>query len=124
MPYTMGARTSVTNSSEEIDMTPTTYRPAGAAIHVAVAECSLGALLVAASERGVCAIFLGDNARAVERELRDRFPGATLVAGDAAFERLVNQVVALVETPGLGLELPLDARGTEFQRRVWRALRE
>jgi AraC family transcriptional regulator of adaptative response/methylated-DNA-[protein]-cysteine methyltransferase len=111
-------------SSEETEMTPTTYRPAGAAIRFAVAACSLGALLVAASERGVCAIFLGDDADTVERELRERFPGATLVAGDAAFERLVARVVALVEAPGLGLDLPLDARGTAFQRRVWQALRE
>jgi AraC family transcriptional regulator of adaptative response/methylated-DNA-[protein]-cysteine methyltransferase len=89
-----------------------------------VADCSLGAILVAESERGVCAILLGDDAEALLRELQDRFPRANLVGGDAAFEARVAQVVGFVEAPRLGLALPLDVRGTAFQQRVWQALRE
>ncbi len=76
------------------------------------------------SERGVCAILLGDDPDALARELQDRFPRATLIGGDAEFETLVAKVVGFVEAPGLGLDLPLDVRGTAFQQRVWQALRE
>jgi AraC family transcriptional regulator of adaptative response/methylated-DNA-[protein]-cysteine methyltransferase len=109
-----------------LGMTPTTYRAGGAEteIRFAVGECSLGAILVAASTRGVCAILIGDDPDALARELQDRFPTAALVGGDAAFERLVAQVVGLVEAPARGLDLPLDVRGTAFQQRVWQALRD
>jgi AraC family transcriptional regulator, regulatory protein of adaptative response / methylated-DNA-[protein]-cysteine methyltransferase len=111
---------------EELEMTPTTYHPGGMAspIRFAVAGCTLGSILVAASERGVCAILLGDAADALERDLRQRFPGATLIVGDAEFERMVSEVVTFVEAPRAGLDLPLDLRGTAFQRRVWQALRQ
>jgi AraC family transcriptional regulator of adaptative response/methylated-DNA-[protein]-cysteine methyltransferase len=89
-----------------------------------VGQCSLGSILVAATERGVCAITLGDDPDALVRDLQDRFPSATLTGGDAAFERWVATVVGFVEAPRLGLDLPLDVRGTAFQQRVWRALRE
>jgi AraC family transcriptional regulator of adaptative response/methylated-DNA-[protein]-cysteine methyltransferase len=107
-------------------MTPTRYRAGGAntAIHFAIGESSLGAILVAASTRGICAILLGDDADALARDLQDRFPRASLVGGDAGFEQWVAAVVGLVETPKLGLDLPLDVRGTAFQLRVWQALRE
>ena len=109
-----------------LGMTPTRFRAGGAAteIRFAVGECTLGAILVAASERGVCAILIGDDPDALARELQDRFPSAALVGGDPAFEQLVAQVVGLVEAPALGLDLPLDVRGTAFQQRVWKALRE
>ena len=94
-----------------------------AEIRFAVGECALGSVLVAGSDRGVCAILLGDDADALRRELRDRFPRARLTGGDAAFEGRVVEVVRFVETPGRGLDLPLDLRGTAFQRRVWQALR-
>ena len=58
------------------------------------------------------------------RDLQDRFPRAQLIGGDAEFEGLVARVVGLIEAPGLGLDLPLDVRGTAFQQRVWQALRE
>jgi AraC family transcriptional regulator of adaptative response/methylated-DNA-[protein]-cysteine methyltransferase len=90
----------------------------------AIGECSLGSILVAASERGVCAIFMGDDPGKLARDLQDRFPRALLLGGDAEFERLVARVVGFVEAPQLGLDLPLDVRGTAFQQRVWRALRE
>ena len=108
-----------------LGMTPSAYRAGGARaqIRFAIGECALGAILVAQSERGVCAILLGDDADALARDLQDRFPNAELVGGDAAFERLVAQVVGFVEAPRIGLELPLDIRGTAFQQRVWQALR-
>jgi AraC family transcriptional regulator, regulatory protein of adaptative response / methylated-DNA-[protein]-cysteine methyltransferase len=113
-------------SERMLGMTPTEYRAGGAnaEIHFAVGECSLGSILVARSERGVCAILLGDDPDALARELQDRFPRATLIGGDAAFEDVVAKVVGLIEAPRLGFDLPLDVRGTAFQQRVWRALRE
>ena len=113
-------------SERMLGMTPTEYRAGGAnaAIHFAVGECSLGSILVARSERGVCAIYLGDDPDALTRDLQDRFPRATLIGGDADFEDVVAKVVGLVEAPRLGLDLPLDVRGTAFQQRVWSALRE
>jgi AraC family transcriptional regulator of adaptative response/methylated-DNA-[protein]-cysteine methyltransferase len=112
-------------SSEMLGMTPTRFRAGGdgTVIRFAVGECSLGSILVAATERGVCAIQLGDEPEALVRDLQDRFPRATLVGADKDFEKLVARVVAFVEAPGLGLDLPLDVRGTAFQQRVWRALR-
>jgi AraC family transcriptional regulator of adaptative response/methylated-DNA-[protein]-cysteine methyltransferase len=89
-----------------------------------VGECSLGSILVAQSEIGVCAILLGDDPEALVRDLQDRFPRATLIGGDAEFEQLVSRVVGFIEAPGLGLDLPLDVRGTAFQQRVWQALQE
>jgi len=107
-------------------MTPTDFRAGGdgAAIRFAVGECSLGSILVAATERGVCSILLGDDPDALARDLQDRFPKARLIGGDRDFERLVAKVVGFVETPARGLDLPLDVRGTAFQQRVWQALRE
>jgi len=107
-------------------MTPTTYRAGGvnADIRFAIGECTLGSILVARSELGVCAILLGDDPDALARDLQDRFPHATLIGGDAEFERLVAQVVGFVEAPAHGLDLPLDVQGTAFQQRVWQALRE
>ncbi|HLA29111.1 MAG TPA: bifunctional DNA-binding transcriptional regulator/O6-methylguanine-DNA methyltransferase Ada [Syntrophales bacterium] len=113
-------------SNQVLGMTPTNYRAGGThtEIRFAVGECSLGSILVAASERGVCAIFLGDDPDKLTRNLQDRFPKANLVGGDADFEQLVSKVVGFVEAPRLGLDLPLDVRGTAFQQRVWQALRE
>jgi AraC family transcriptional regulator of adaptative response/methylated-DNA-[protein]-cysteine methyltransferase len=107
-------------------MTPGKFRAggAGATIRFAVGECSLGSILVAASEKGICAILLGDDAEALTRDLQDRFPRARLIGGDAQFERWMAQVVGFVEAPRLGVDLPLDIRGTAFQQRVWRALTE
>ncbi len=112
-------------SGEMLGMTPTDYRSGGinAEIRFAVGECSLGSILVAKSEKGVCAILLGDDPNALLRDLQDRFPQARLIGGDAGFEELVAKVVGLIEAPGIGHDLPLDVRGTAFQQRVWRALR-
>jgi AraC family transcriptional regulator of adaptative response/methylated-DNA-[protein]-cysteine methyltransferase len=95
----------------------------GARIRFAVGQASLGAVLVAATDKGVCAILLGDDPDALVRDLQDRFPRAELVGGEAEFERRVAQVVGLVEAPGHAVDLPLDIQGTAFQQKVWAALR-
>lgn len=102
------------------------YRAGGVNAHIrfAVGQCSLGAILVAQSQRGICAILLGDDPDALLQDLQDRFPKALLIGGDEAFEKLVAQVVGFIEAPALGLGLPLDVQGTVFQERVWQALRE
>ena len=113
-------------SSQFLGMRPTDYRAGGidTEIRFAVGQCSLGSILVAQSAKGVCAILLGDDADVLVRNLQDRFPQAILVGGDTAFEQTVAKVIGFVEKPGLGLDLPLDVRGTAFQQRVWAALRQ
>jgi AraC family transcriptional regulator of adaptative response/methylated-DNA-[protein]-cysteine methyltransferase len=97
---------------------------AGEVIRFATGACWLGTILVAATEKGLCAILLGDDPDALVADLRERFPEARLIAGDAAFAPLMSKVIGLIEAPTRGLDLPLDLRGTEFQRRVWQALRQ
>jgi AraC family transcriptional regulator of adaptative response/methylated-DNA-[protein]-cysteine methyltransferase len=110
---------------ETLPMEPAGYQGrVTAEIQFAVGECSLGSVLVGGSDRGICAILLGDDPDALGRELQDRFPRARLIGGDAAFERLVAKVAGFIEAPRRGLDLPLDLRGTAFQRRVWQALRK
>ena len=106
-------------------MTPTAYRDGGAGmtIRFALGACSLGSILVAATEKGVCTISIGDDPDVLARELQDRFAKAEIVGADAAFEATVAQVVGFVERPGQALDLPLDISGTAFQQRVWEALR-
>lgn len=105
-------------------MAPAAYRDGapGEEIRFAVGQSSLGAILVAASANGVCAILMGDDPDALVRDLQDRFPRARLIGGDGDFDSIVAKAVGLVEAPGLGCDLPLDVRGTAFQQRVWQAL--
>ncbi len=114
------------NSSEMLGMTPTKFRGGadGVSIRFAVGECSLGSILVAATDKGICSILLGDDPDKLVRGLQDRFSKAELVGGDKEFEKWVAQVVGFVEAPAQGLRLPLDMRGTAFQQRVWKALRD
>jgi AraC family transcriptional regulator of adaptative response/methylated-DNA-[protein]-cysteine methyltransferase len=113
-------------AGDMLGMSPGRYRAGGAneTLRFAVGQCALGAILVASSEMGVAAILIGDDPDGLVRNLQDRFPQARLVGGDSAYEALVARVVGFVEAPGLGLDLPLDVRGTAFQQRVWRALRD
>ncbi|WP_032917072.1 bifunctional DNA-binding transcriptional regulator/O6-methylguanine-DNA methyltransferase Ada [Mesorhizobium erdmanii] len=113
-------------STGMLGMTPTRYRAGGANedIRFAVGQSSLGAILVASSRKGVASILLGDDPDALVRDLQDRFPKARLIGGDRDYEALVARVVGFVEAPRLGLDLPLDVRGTAFQQRVWQALRD
>jgi AraC family transcriptional regulator of adaptative response/methylated-DNA-[protein]-cysteine methyltransferase len=109
-----------------LGMTPTAYRDGGTGhgIRFALGECWLGTVLVAATDKGVCAISLGDEPDVLLRELQQRFPKAQLIGGDADFERSIAEVIGFLQAPERGLELPLDIRGTAFQQRVWQALRE
>ncbi len=109
-----------------LGMTPKRFQDGGrdTDIRFAVAESSLGPVLVAQSDKGVVAISLGDDPEALARELQDRFPKANLIGGDAGFEALVAQVIGLVEGRRTEARLPLDIRGTAFQQRVWQALRD
>ncbi|SDV50583.1 methylated-DNA--[protein]-cysteine S-methyltransferase [Chitinasiproducens palmae] len=112
--------------ADRLGMAAGNYRRGGlrTAIRFAIGQCTLGALLVAESERGICAILLGDEPEALLHDLHARFPNAVLHGNDVDFEQRVAQVAGLVEAPWLGLALPLDVRGTAFQERVWRALRD
>lgn len=109
-----------------IGMTPTAWRAGGAGVEMrlSVAPSALGFVLVAMSKKGICAISLGDDPEALVEDLAQRFPRARIEPEDAQFRAHVAEVVAFVERPDLGLDLPLDMRGTAFQQRVWQALRE
>ena len=113
-------------SGAMLGMTPSRYRAGGAheTLRFAIGQSSLGAILVASSDKGVAAILIADDPEALVHDLQDRFPNAALVGGDAAYETLVARVVGMVESPGSALDLPLDIRGTAFQQRVWTALRQ
>ena len=113
-------------SNQLLGMTPSNYRAGGTNVDIrfALGECTLGAILVASSDRGVCAILLGDDPELLLRDLQDRFPRANLIGADRDYEQMVARVVGFVETPAIGLDLPLDVRGTAFQQRVWQALCE
>lgn len=112
-------------SNETLGMSPQAFRAGGAGqdIKFAIGTCSLGALLVAASDKGVCAILFGDEPQDLRKELKGQFPKARLIEGDADFERLTAEVIRYVENPRTAFDFPLDIQGTAFQHRVWEALR-
>jgi AraC family transcriptional regulator of adaptative response/methylated-DNA-[protein]-cysteine methyltransferase len=114
------------NAAGILGMTPKQFRRGGQdeEIRFAVGQCSLGAILVASSKKGVVSILIDDEPDALVRTLQDRFPNAQLVGADREYEQLVARVVGLVESPDVDIDLPLDVRGTVFQRKVWRALRK
>jgi AraC family transcriptional regulator of adaptative response/methylated-DNA-[protein]-cysteine methyltransferase len=107
-----------------LGMTPRRYKAGGAGtvLKVVVTQCSLGALLVAATHLGIAAILIGDDPEELRRDLHDRFPNAELIGDDAAFQKIVARVTKLVDQPGISHDLPLDVRGTAFQHKVWTAL--
>jgi AraC family transcriptional regulator of adaptative response/methylated-DNA-[protein]-cysteine methyltransferase len=114
-------------STHMLGMTPSQYRAGGSneEIKFAVGQTSsLGAILVASTKKGVAAILLGDDPEDLVRNLQDRFPKAHLIGADHDYEASVAQVVGFVDAPRIGLDLPLDVRGTAFQERVWKALQE
>ncbi len=112
-------------AAARLGMAPSTHRRGGEgeAIRYAVASCSLGLVLVASTDKGVCAISFGEERAALVEELHQRFPKADLVSNDNDLTATVESVVDLIEQPGRGHALPLDVRGTAFQERVWQALR-
>lgn len=113
-------------STDMLGMTPSRYRAGGAneEIRFAVGQTSLGAILIASTNRGVAAILLGGDPEELLRDLQDRFPKARLIGADRDYEAVVARVVGFVEAPRIGLDLPLYVRGTAFQERVWKALQE
>lgn len=113
------------SSPAVLGMTPSAFRAggAGAVIRFAIGACSLGAILVASTTQGICAILIDDDPDFLVRDLQDRFPKAELIGAEAEYEQVVSRVVGMVERPELGLDLPLDVRGTAFQQRVWQVLR-
>jgi AraC family transcriptional regulator of adaptative response/methylated-DNA-[protein]-cysteine methyltransferase len=108
-----------------LGMTPTAFRAGGVGeqIRFAIAECSLGPILVASTVQGICAILIDDDPDFLVRDLQDRFPKAELIGAEPEYEQVVSRVVGMVEQPSVGLDLPLDVRGTAFQQRVWQVLR-
>jgi AraC family transcriptional regulator of adaptative response/methylated-DNA-[protein]-cysteine methyltransferase len=121
--YSTGSRF-YAKSNAVLGMTPTLYRAgaAGCTIRFAIGKCSMGKVLAAQSTTGICAILLGDSAIALTRELKDRFPKAEILPGGPDFVSVIAEVVQAVDSPAKGFCLPLDIRGTVFQKRVWDAL--
>jgi AraC family transcriptional regulator, regulatory protein of adaptative response / methylated-DNA-[protein]-cysteine methyltransferase len=95
-----------------------------AQLHYAIGQCSLGSVLVAGGERGICAVLLGDDPESLTGELEKRFPHTALLRRDQELAQYLSQVVGLVEVPARPLDLLIDLRGSTFQQRVWQALRE
>jgi len=110
-------------ASDALGMTAKQYRKGDAVVRYAIDDCSLGRCLVAESERGICAILLGDNDAELVEELATVFPKAEHAPLDDAFARRIHQVIASIDDRAVPLALPLDIRGTAFQQRVWQALR-
>jgi AraC family transcriptional regulator, regulatory protein of adaptative response / methylated-DNA-[protein]-cysteine methyltransferase len=112
-------------AADNLGMTPSAYRNGGTGqvIRYAVAQCHLGWVLVAATDRGICGIEFGGTAAALRSAFKARFPAAVLRGDDADFAAWVAEVLALIEAPDRRFDLPLDIQGTAFQRRVWEALR-
>jgi AraC family transcriptional regulator of adaptative response/methylated-DNA-[protein]-cysteine methyltransferase len=108
-------------ASERLGMAPSAWKNGGqgVTIHWAVVTTSLGEMLVAATDNGVCRLSFGEGLEALER----RFPHAELMAGGDAFAALLAEVVAAVEQPGRPHTIPLDVQGTAFQEAVWQELR-
>jgi AraC family transcriptional regulator of adaptative response/methylated-DNA-[protein]-cysteine methyltransferase len=114
------------SSNAQLGMTPATYRKGGKDMKIgyAIAKSSLGRVLVAATERGISAVYLGDADANLLEELRDEYPQAELSAADGTFEKWVKEIVQQVEGNPPRLELPLDLQATAFQRRVWQELQK
>jgi AraC family transcriptional regulator of adaptative response/methylated-DNA-[protein]-cysteine methyltransferase len=112
-------------ADQRLGMTARTYAKGaeGVAMRFAVGQCSLGSVLVAATDRGIAAIEFGDDASELLDGFQGRFPGAELIGADPEFERMVATVIGLIEEPGRASDLPLDVRGTAFQEQVWQALK-
>ena len=107
-----------------LGMTPGAARRGGAGevIHTAFADCAFGRLLVGATDKGVCFLGFAEPDESLMGDLRRRFPNATVVAGDAELVDTLRAVLSFLEEPKQALSLPLDLRGTAFQRRVWETL--
>jgi AraC family transcriptional regulator, regulatory protein of adaptative response / methylated-DNA-[protein]-cysteine methyltransferase len=114
------------NTNKVLGMTPTKFREGGkdTDIFFAIGKATLGSILVAQSDKGVCSILIGDDPEVLIQDLQKQFPKANLIGDETGYQELVAKVVGLIEEPGVGLDLPLDIRGTAFQQRVWKALQQ
>lgn len=114
------------NVRNHLAMTPSAYKAgaAGMTIRYGMAPCFLGWVIVATSDRGVCAIEFGDTPESLPDQVQERFPKAHLEKAESEFSSILQQVLALIETPNSKIELPLDIQGTSFRERVWNALRQ
>jgi AraC family transcriptional regulator of adaptative response/methylated-DNA-[protein]-cysteine methyltransferase len=110
--------------AKRLGMSPTSFKQGGKDVEIrfGIAQCTLGALLVARTDIGICDIRMGDDAETLVHAFQDVFPNAVLLGGDEAFDTWIAKIVGLIEEPSAALDLPLDIRGTAFQERVWRAL--
>ena len=113
-------------SSCRIGMKPNQFRNKGAGtkMRFAVGQCSLGAILVASTEKGICAIELGDDPNGLINHFQERFKNAEIVGADVEFEKIIAHVIGLVENPRQKFSLPLDIQGTIFQQKVWNILQK
>lgn len=111
---------------DRLAMQPKTYRNGGQGITIiySIAECFLGWLIVAATDRGICAIEFADEPESLPAMVQKRFPKAHLEKADSGFETRIQEVVEYINTPGKGFNLPLDIQGTAFQQQVWNVLRQ
>jgi AraC family transcriptional regulator, regulatory protein of adaptative response / methylated-DNA-[protein]-cysteine methyltransferase len=111
-------------SNAQLGMTPATYRKRGQGMKIGytIAKSPLGKVLVAATERGVSAVYLGDAESTLISELREEYPRAEIAPAPDAFQRWVGEIVQRIEGKQRRLELPLDLQATAFQRRVWQEL--
>jgi AraC family transcriptional regulator of adaptative response/methylated-DNA-[protein]-cysteine methyltransferase len=113
------------HAAAELGMTPATYSRGGQGVNInyTIVDSSLGRLLVAMTERGVCAVRMGDSDAALEKDLRDEFPHAQINQNDAFLREPVQKILSHLDQNEPQLDLPLDIRATAFQRQVWEKLR-
>jgi len=111
---------------DQLAMNPKAYRngAAGITITYGLAECFLGWVIVAATERGICAIEFGDDPKTLPQQVQSRFLKARLQKAGSGFGSLIKEVVDFIKTPGNDFNIPLDIQGTAFQQQVWNVLRQ
>jgi AraC family transcriptional regulator, regulatory protein of adaptative response / methylated-DNA-[protein]-cysteine methyltransferase len=113
-------------TNAHLGMTPASYRKGGAGMQIGytVANTTLGKVLVAATQRGVSAVYLGENERTLVEELRKEYAKAEIVRADNGNESWLREIIGRIEGNAPSAELPLDVQATAFQRRVWQVLQK
>lgn len=111
---------------DQLAMKPTVYRKGaeGVTITYGLTQCFLGWVIVAATDRGICAIEFGDDSETLPEQIQARFPNAQLNKADIGFKKLIKEVVDFIESPKDTFQVPLDIQGTAFQQKVWEVLRQ
>jgi AraC family transcriptional regulator of adaptative response/methylated-DNA-[protein]-cysteine methyltransferase len=114
------------NASGQLGMTPATYAKGGAGQRIAftITDSPLGRMLVAATQRGLCAVRFGDSDKQLERGLQEEFHSADVRRDEVSLKKLVMPIMAAITGQATTIDLPLDIRATAFQARVWNALRQ